>query len=108
MKRVTNAILPMRINGISLADVRRMLFKFKQDDHEVIFTYPSDRVVIIDEDVVGLKWTVEKTEMFNSQQKVAFDTMIWLTGTDQNPETAVGYFYMTPSLFTKEEVESNA
>lgn len=40
MKRVTNAILPMRIKGISLADVRKMLFKFKQDDHEVISNIP--------------------------------------------------------------------
>ena len=108
MKRVTNAILPIRIKNVSLSDIRKCLFKFKQDDHEVIFTYPSDRVVVIDEDVVGLKWSVEETEMFNSQQKVAYDTVIWLTGTDQNPETAVGYFYMMPSLFTKEEVESNA
>ena len=108
MKRVTNAILPVRIKGVSLSDIRRCLFKFKQDKHEIIFTYPSDRVVVIDEDTIGLKWTVEQTAMFNSQQKVAFDTMIWLTGTDQNPETNVSYFYMMPSLFTKEEVESNA
>ena len=108
MKRVTNAILPIRIKNVLLSDIRKCLFKFKQDEHEIIFTYPSDRVVVIDEDIVGLKWTVEETAMFNSQQKVAFDTMIWLTGTDQNPETNVSYFYMMPSLFTKEEVESNA
>ena len=108
MKRVTNAILPIRIKNVSLSDIRKCLFKFKQDEREIIFTYPSDRVVVIDKDVVGLKWTVEETEMFNSQQKVAFDAMIWLTGTDQNPETNVSYFYMMPSLFTKEEVESNA
>ena len=108
MKRVTNAILPIRIKNVLLSDIRKCLFKFKQDEREIIFTYPSDRVVVISEDIVGLKWTVEETEMFNSQQKVAFDTMIWLTGTDQNPETNVSYFYMMPSLFTKEEVESNA
>lgn len=108
MKRVTNAILPVRIKSVSLSDIRKCLFKFKQDEHEIIFTYPSDRVVVIDKDIVGLKWTVEETAMFNSQQKVAFDAMIWLTGTDQNPETNVSYFYMMPSLFTKEEVESNA
>ena len=104
MKRVTNAILPIRIKNVLLSDIRKCLFKFKQDEHEIIFTYPSDRVVVISEDVVGLKWTVDETEMFNSQQNVAFDTMIWLTGTDQNPETNVSYFYMMASLLLLQSI----
>ena len=65
MKRVTNAILPIRIKNVLLSDIRKCLFKFKQGEREIIFTYPSDRVVVIDEDIVFLSFLLDIQKKYN-------------------------------------------
>ena len=104
MKRLTNSILQIEIDGINIDDVSRILFKFKHGNVVRLFEYPSDKVIRISDNILGIMWDINDTGSFSSNADVNFDTQIWLTESEQNPETIPSNFRLTPSLFTKEEV----
>lgn len=107
MKRLTNAILPIRINGVNLENVSRILFKFRQGNTIRLFEYPSDKAFKVSDDVIGTRWSLDDTEAFLSDRRVSFDTQIWVKDSENNLETQPGSFQMVPSLFTREEVDTN-
>ena len=107
MKRLTNTLLPIRINGVNLENVSRILFKFRQGITVRLFEYPSDKAFKVSDDVIGLRWSLDDTGAFSSDKRVAFDTQIWVNDSENNLETQPGSFLMVPSLFTREEVETN-
>lgn len=104
MKRLTNAILPVMIEGVNLDIVSGIKFKFQQGGQSLIFDYPSDRATRLDTYTVGLRWSVDETGMFSAQQDVSFDTYVSVIGSDMQVETAPSRFRLTPTLFTREEV----
>ena len=104
MKRLTNAILPIYIEGVNLDIVSGIRFKFQQGEKVLLFDYPSEKAERLDAYTVGLRWSVDETGMFSAQQDVQFDTYVSIVGSDMQVETAPSRFRLTPTLFTREEV----
>lgn len=105
MKQLTNAILPVTFEGVELSEVSRIRFKFAQNGKSLLFDYPSARAELLDEHTVGLHFTVDETATFSASSGVAYDTMVYLRGTDQVIETEPGSFRLTPTLFRREEIQ---
>ena len=99
MKRGINSVLPVII-GCDLDTIDRIEFLFVQDDHKLLFSYPSDRAVR-DADKINLMWTQEETLAFH-EGAVKLDTHIHLIGAATNPETKIATFKMNPTLFDEE------
>lgn len=99
MKRGINCVLPVSI-GCDLDTIERIEFLFVQDEHQLLFSYPSDRAVR-DGDRISLLWTQEETMSFQ-EGPVKLDTHIHLIGAVTNPETKIASFKMNPTLFSEE------
>lgn len=103
MKRLTNAILPIRLTGLDNDDVLEIKFKFTQYAKSKIAVYPSSDVEYFGEGVYGVHWTPSENGEFSNQSPVTCDAQIWLKGSSQNLDVMPTTFMLTESTFTYEE-----
>ncbi len=100
MKQAINQYLPVEFGGVSLDDVAKIEFLFRQQSAARTVLYPSDEAVRLENSsVIQVMWTPEQTAQFSSAYEVELDTRITLNGTAVNPETPIVRFKINRSLF---------
>lgn len=105
MKQGTNSVLKVNIN-YSFDSIEKIQFLFKQNNTKLMFTYPSTTAIRVeDENAVNLIWSAENTFLFDSKKAIQMDTLISITDAESNPETSIATFYMSPTLFEKEDID---
>lgn len=102
MKQLTHNLLKMNFQGISLNDVSQIEFAFSQnigDSPLKTAVYPSDTVLFITENMVGVVWAKEETALFKPGTYFYADTRITLKNSEYQPETPIVKLKMNPTLF---------
>jgi hypothetical protein len=105
MKQLTHNLLKMNFKGISLIDISRIEFAFSQnigDPPLKTAVFPSETVIHITENVVGVVFTKEETALFQPNRPFYADTRITLKNSEYQPETPVVKLKMNPTLFERE------
>ena len=105
MKQLTNNLLKISFQGINLNDVSKIEFVFSQnigDPPLKTAVFPSETVVPVTENMVGVGWTKEETALFESGKNFYADTRITLKDSAYQPETPIIKLKMKPTLFRQE------
>lgn len=100
MKQGTKFPFPVQF-GIPIDTIESCEFIFTQGETELLFMYPSDRSVLL-EDAIGLIWTPSETFMFDTAKSIRMDTRIKIKGSEMNPQTNIVTLTMAPTLFKKD------
>lgn len=107
MKKLTNAILPVRIGGVDISSITYAKFKFKQGSSSKVFVYPSDDATVIGRCAIGLHFKPEDTAMFDADKAVEFDSLIKVNDSPNFLDTKPSTIKLTPTLFTIEEIDDD-
>ena len=102
MKQLTHNLLKLNFSGINLADVEKIEFAFSQNIGEKPLKtaqYPSNKVVNVAGNMVGVEWTSADTKLFEAGKDFYCDTRIALKDSEYQPETPILKLKMTPTLF---------
>ena len=102
MKQLTKNLLKMNFSGIELDNVSKIEFAFSQKIGEPPLKtaeYPSNSVVHITDNLIGVVWTAEETALFDSGKAFFADTRITLANSEYQPETHILKLMMNPTLF---------
>lgn len=105
MKQLTHNLLKINLNGIDMNDISQIEFAFSQNigDPPLKTTiYPSEDVVYVTEQVVGVVWRKEETALFEAGKPFYADTRITLKDSEYQPETPIVKLKMNPTLFERE------
>ena len=108
MKRRTTPIIPVRFNKISVDDIEKIEFLFRQERSEdseprVLKTYPTDVEYDAQRDRYMVPWTEEETALFEEDHEFFMDTRITLKGQGAIPETNMVKLFMNGTLFEDNE-----
>ena len=104
MKQLTNSILRIKLD-IDLASVEKVEFAFSQTQTSApkkLAVYPSDEVINLGGNVLGVVWSAEETRQFVADNDFYVDTRIKLYNSDYNPETKMATAFMERTLFREE------
>lgn len=104
MKRLTNLLLPVSFDGLDLSHVESIRFVFVQDKTRLLFDYPSSSATLGEDNTILLRWSADQTAKFQSGLPMKMDTLVKLSGVEQNPPTPIVTITMDPTLFLPEEV----
>lgn len=100
MKQAINQYLPVEFGDISLNDVKKIEFLFKQKTIVRTVIYPSNEAIRLDDtNIVQIVWSPEQTAIFSIDYNIELDTRVTLNDTDINPETPIVTFKINRSLF---------
>lgn len=105
MKQLTHNLLKINFQGISLDAVSKIEFAFSQDIGKAplkVTEYPSEDVLKITENMVGVVWTKEETALFRPGKNFYADTRITMKDIDYQPCTPILKLKMNPTLFEQE------
>lgn len=118
MKQGINITLPVTFE-YDLSLVKQIDFIFRQSprmgkqfSQESImngvflkFTYPSETAKLseVEKNTIDLYWEKQDTYKFNSEELIYLDTRIYLKDQEQNPETELVTFKISPTLFKRNE-----
>lgn len=102
MKQLTKSLLKMSFSGIDLNNVSQIEFAFSQDiDSSPLKTaiFPSENVVVVSDDTLGVVWTPEETQEFVAGKPFFADTRVTMADSEYQPETPIIKLIMNPTLF---------
>ena len=102
MKQLTKNLLKMIFTGIDLNEVSKIEFAFSQEIGKAplkVAEYPSEKVTLISDNMVGVEWTPEETALFGADKYFYADTRITLNNSKYNPETPIIKLKMNQTLF---------
>lgn len=92
----------MKFTGIDLADVEKIEFAFSQTTKGTplkVVEFPSEDVVAVDGNILGVIWTPEDTLLFDAGRAFYADTRITMKDTTYQPKTPILKLQMQPTLF---------
>lgn len=102
MKQRTKNLLKVNLVGEDLASASKIEFAFSQNIEEAPLKtaeYPGGNAFHIADNMVGVVWTKEDTEKFESGKPFYMDTRITLSNSAYQPETPIIKLIMNPTLF---------
>lgn len=105
MKQLTTNLLKVKVVGIDLSEVSKIEFAFSQKIGEAplkLAEYPKNGSAYdIDPsgDMIGVLWTKEDTDLFESGKPFYMDTRITHKVSMFQPETPIVKLMMNPTLF---------
>ena len=102
MKQLTHNLLKMNFNGIDLSNVSKIEFAFSQNVGGTplkVAEYPSEGTQLIAENLIGIVWTKEETDLFEAGKWFYADTRITMKDSEYQPETPIVKLKMNPTLF---------
>lgn len=102
MKQLTHNLLKINFSGINLTDVEKIEIAFSQNIASTPLktnTYPSNDVLLVSENAVGVVWTPEETALFKSDSSFYLDTRITMKDSPYQPPTPIVKLKMDPTLF---------
>lgn len=101
MKKRTNVMLRVQI-GMDLSLIEKIEFAFSQCQNSTplrLVDYPSDSVVSLNDNTLGIIFTRQDTEQFQEDSDFYMDTRITLKDSVYNPQTPITTLYMHGTLF---------
>lgn len=104
MKKLTNFALPIDC-GISPEQTAAAHFKFQQGTTEKVFDYPGAKITTAGGHFL-LLWSVADTEAFEAGRDIKVDAWITPAESSQQLQCEPTTVRMTPTLFTRAEVET--
>lgn len=102
MKQLTKNLLKMNFSGIDLSNVSKIEFAFSQEIGKPPLKtaeYPNKDAILIVDNMIGVEWTAEETDLFKAGKPFYADTRITLKDSEYQPETPVIKLMMNPTLF---------
>ena len=102
MKQLTKNLLKMNFSGIDISNVSKIEFAFSQEIGKAPLKtaeYPNKNAILIVDNMIGVEWTAEETDLFKAGKPFYADTRITLKDSAYQPETPVIKLMMNPTLF---------
>ena len=104
MKQLTKNLLAMSLNGIDVADIAKIEFAFSQNIHSTplkLAVFPGEGTVDLGDNMIGVVWTPEETELFKAGKPFFADTRITLHDSEYQPQTPIVRLQMEHTLFER-------
>lgn len=104
MKQLTNNILKVVFPNQDVGLFEKVEFAFSQEVGSTplkLCTYPSDTVIKLTDNSIGVIWTAEETNLFESDEPFYMDTRISYTDSEYQPSTPIVKLKMNPTLFER-------